>query len=232
MHTRKEFLKLLTLGLLSAPMVLMEACGGRIRRQSNVAINDKSVNGSGCPNETTPHVNQGPYYFDSQMNRSDIREDRKGVPITYLFTVLDANCNPVKGAVVDIWQTDREGVYSAFQSQGTSGETYLRGFQYTDEEGKCTFKSIFPGWYPGRITHVHGKVFLNGSQKDTTNFFFPKDIETEVYNSPLYVDRGQNKTSIERDAELRGDVEAYNALLMEVSGSMEGGLKASYVLKY
>ena len=129
-----------------------------------------------CPSKDTPHVNVGPYYYDSMMNRSDVTDGKTGVPITYRFTLLDANCKPIAGAVVDIWQCDKDGIYSAYASQGTAGQIFLRGFQITDAHGEATFTSIYPGWYSGRLTHLHGKIFLNGVQKDTTNYFFPKNI--------------------------------------------------------
>jgi protocatechuate 3,4-dioxygenase beta subunit len=188
--------------------------------------------GISCPSKDTPHVNVGPYYYDSMMNRSDVIDGKSGVPITYRFTVLDANCKPIAGAVVDIWQCDKEGIYSAYASQGTAGQIFLRGFQITDAHGEVTFKSIFPGWYSGRLTHLHGKIFLNGVQKDTTNFFFPKSVETAVYGSALYSARGQNSVTVAQDVELKGDTAAFNALLMTVTGDVATGYVATYVIKY
>jgi protocatechuate 3,4-dioxygenase beta subunit len=185
-----------------------------------------------CPGVDTPHVNVGPYYYDSMLNRSDVTEMKPGVPITYRFTVLDANCKPIAGAVVDIWQCDIAGIYSAYASQNTAGQLWLRGFQITDAHGQATFTSIYPGWYSGRLTHLHGKIFLNGVQKDTTNFFFPKAIETAVYNSPLYASRGQNSVTVAQDVELKGDTTSYNELMMTVTGDVTNGYVASYVIKY
>ena len=188
--------------------------------------------GGSCPEKDTPHVNEGPYYYDSKMNRADITEGKTGVPITYRFTLLDANCRPISGAVVDVWQADKDGVYSAYAAQGTAGETYLRGFQYTDDHGQASFTSVFPGWYSGRLTHLHGKFFLEGVQRDTTNFFFPKPVEMAVYESSLYAGRGQNSCTVAQDIELRGDDATFAALTMTVSGDVSSGYVASYVIKY
>jgi protocatechuate 3,4-dioxygenase beta subunit len=185
-----------------------------------------------CPDEDTPDVPEGPYYHDSMMNRSDITDGKEGVPITYRFTLLDGDCRPVEGAVIDIWQADKDGVYSAYAEQGTAGEVFLRGFQYTDAQGRATFKSIYPGWYSGRVTHLHGKVFIGGVQQDTTNFFFPKAIEEIVYASALYAARGPNNVSVARDIELRGDISRFDALTMTVTGDVASGYVASYVVKY
>jgi hypothetical protein len=93
----------------------------------------------------------------------------------------------------------------------------------TDGSGRCRFTPIFPGWYAGRLTHLHGKLKINGITNPTTNFFFPKSVETDVYNSPLYRGRGQNNTSVAQDVELRGDVARFNALTMQVTGDVGGG---------
>jgi protocatechuate 3,4-dioxygenase beta subunit len=203
---------------------------------ADAAIGDSGGGGGfdagACPTVDTPHVNVGPYYYDSMLNRSNITETKTGVPITFRFTVLDANCKPIAGAVVDVWHCDVAGVYSAYASQNTTGQLWLRGFQITDAHGQATFTSIFPGWYSGRLTHLHGKIFLNGVQKDTTNFFFPKTVETAVYNSPLYASRGQNSVTVAQDVELKGDTASYNALMMTVTGDVTNGYVASYVIKY
>jgi len=203
--------------------------GGTGGASGDGGASDASV---ACPSKDTPHVNEGPYYYDSKMNRSDITDGKMGVPITYRFTLLDANCKPISGAVVDIWQCDKDGIYSAYASQGTGGQIFLRGFQYTDAHGEATFTAIFPGWYSGRLTHLHGKIFLNGVMKDTTNFFFPKNVETAVYNSSLYSARGQNNVTVAQDVELKGDTAAYNFLMMTVSGDVTNGYIATYVIKY
>src|SRR6516225_6194111 len=76
--------------------------------------------------------------------------------------------------------------------------------QKTDKHGECSFIAIFPGWYTGRITHLHVKVWLNDSNVLTTNCFFPREIENEVYKSPLYP-KGNNPQTVSNDIELRVD---------------------------
>lgn len=102
----------------------------------------------------------------------------------------DKNCQPIQDAIADIWQCDADGVYSDFKAENTFNETWLRGYQRTGKDGTCKFTSVFPGWYKKRITHLHAKVHLNGETVLTTNFFFPKEIENEVYKNALYP-RGQ-----------------------------------------
>ena len=182
-----------------------------------------------CNDPVTPPVPEGPFYKDEKLNRIDITEHKKGVPVTYVFMVEDKDCKPVEGAIVDIWQCDADGTYSDYKVENTLNETWLRGYQKTGADGKCTFKSIFPGWYNGRITHLHGKVRVNGETLLTTNFFFPKEIEDDVYASPLYP-KGPNPTAILQDVELRVDKDTtrHDALLMDVSKDDSGNLVASY----
>lgn len=84
----------------------------------------------------------------------------EGVPLTFTLTLLDnANgCVPLAGAAVYAWHCDRDGRYSLYDS-GLTGENYLRGVQEADANGQVTFKSVFPGAYPGRWPHIHFEVF-------------------------------------------------------------------------
>lgn len=218
---RGFFLNSVALGT-SLPLAL-SACGG--------SADDTTASGgstTGCGKGTTPAVPQGPYYLGSPLNRSNIAEGKPGVPLIYNFTVLDNNCQPVSGAIVDIWQCDKDGIYSGFSAEGTAGQYWLRGFQTTNASGLCSFTAIFPGWYNGRLTHLHAKVSVNGVLKQTTNFFFPKSVESAVYQNALY-SKGQNPTTVARDIELRGDQARFDALLMNVSAS-GAGYAAAYTV--
>ncbi|HRI22937.1 MAG TPA: hypothetical protein PLA68_18390, partial [Panacibacter sp.] len=171
-----------------------------------------------CKDPITPPVPEGPFYKNEKLNRIDITEHKKGVPIIYVINVEDNHCKPIEGARVDIWQCDTEGIYSDFKQENTLDQTWLRGYQVTDKNGECRFKSIFPGWYTGRITHVHAKVYLNDADVLTTNFFFTKDIENEVYKNPLYT-KGPNSLTIQDDIELKADKDSvrHDTLLMSVN---------------
>jgi protocatechuate 3,4-dioxygenase beta subunit len=189
----------------------------------------KNLLSNECNDPITPPVPEGPFYKDEQLNRVDITEHKTGIPITYVFMVEDEDCKPVESAIVDIWQCDADGVYSDYKVEKTLNETWLRGYQKTGADGKCTFRSIFPGWYNGRITHLHGKVHLDGKTLLTTNFFFPKEIENNVYASPLYP-KGPNPTPVLEDYELRvdKDTKRHDTLVMDVSKDNNGNLVAFY----
>jgi protocatechuate 3,4-dioxygenase beta subunit len=57
-----------------------------------------------------------------------------------------------------------EGHYSEYAQPGYNGtgQTFLRGLQTTDTSGRVTFRTIYPGWYMGRATHIHVEIFVNG----------------------------------------------------------------------
>lgn len=185
-----------------------------------------------CNDPVTPPVPEGPFYKDEKLNRYNICETKQGTPIEYVFKVEDEHCKPIKGAIVDIWQCDSEGRYSDFKQENSENETWLRGFQVTDKGGICRFKSIFPGWYAGRITHVHAKVRFNNKTILTTNFFFPKDVENEIYQNTSVYSKGINPISVSEDIELRVDKDGkrHNTLVMKVSKDKKGNLTAAYTI--
>lgn len=181
----------------------------------------------------TPEVTEGPFYFDPKLQRADVTEGRKGVGLDVRLQVVDTACRPLAGARVDIWHCDAQGAYSGYPGQGdgqdvdTSGQTFLRGWQKTDESGIVSFATIYPGWYRGRTTHIHFKVFPNERSVMTGQLFFPDGLSDQIFAtvSP-YNDRpGKRDTSNARDgiarragplsqAALREAADAYQALLV------------------
>jgi protocatechuate 3,4-dioxygenase beta subunit len=192
---------------------------------------DNQVLKTDCDDPITPSVPEGPFYKRQNLNRTDIRENKTGIPVDYLFKVEDKHCKPIEGAVVDIWQCDRDGIYSDFKQENTINQTWLRGYQKTDKNGECNFKSIFPGWYTGRITHLHVKVYINEIIVITTNCFFPKEIEDEVYKNPLYP-KGLNPQTVSQDIELKVDKDAkrHDTLVMNIQKDHKGNLVAKYTI--
>jgi protocatechuate 3,4-dioxygenase beta subunit len=133
----------------------------------------------------TTEQTEGPYYFDADSIRSDIREDREGAKLRLAIRVRDAeSCEPIANAVVDIWHCDASGVYSGFDEG--EGERFLRGAQVTNKEGIAEFVTIYPGWYPGRTVHIHAKVHLDKQTVLTTQLYFGDETSDKVYASAPY----------------------------------------------
>lgn len=147
----------------------------------------------------TPRATEGPFYFDPALVRTDIREDREGVPLALAMQVVDAGCVPIPGARVDIWHCDATGHYSGYGGQGddrssTVGATFLRGTQFADAGGVARFLTIYPGWYPGRATHIHFKVFLADDTLVTAQAYFPDALSDQVYaGAEPYSRRGSER---------------------------------------
>ena len=193
---RKNLLK--SLGLIGLGAIfLVPKTLGKINKLAKTEI----LKNAGC--WLTPEKTEGPFYFNSNLYRQDIRIDsdtnelHPGLQLNMAFTIIDVNCNPIPNVFVDIWHTDKDGVYSGYGS--TAGQDFMRGIQMTNANGQANFITSYPGWYPGRATHVHFKVRLNSTTYVTSQFAFPNDINDAVYATPLYTGRGPNPKSNEED---------------------------------
>jgi len=187
----------------------------------------------------TPRQGEGPYLTPDSLLRSDIREDRPGVPVHFtLYIKDDFWCTPIEGAAVDVWHSDALGQYSGIvnelidpDSLRLSGETndmtgtsFLRGHQVSDANGKVEFTTIYPGWYSGRLSHFHVKTIIAGLNwtSHNTQLYLPPEVESAVYATAPYVDRGKNPIGIDRDLVARGDAESISQLTMPLAKDGEG----------
>ena len=185
----------------------------------------------------------GPYPLyailsNSILTRSDITEGKTGVPLTLTLTLLDLGngCTPISGAGIYIWHCDKDGVYSGYATStnaGSTSTTFLRGVQVTDSNGQITFTTIYPGWYAGRITHIHAQVYLNdslveGSAVATTQLAFPIDITTAVYDSSLYT-KGQN-TSVTSFSADNVFSDGTSTEMLSLSGDTTSGYTATMTI--
>jgi protocatechuate 3,4-dioxygenase beta subunit len=135
----------------------------------------------------TAEQTEGPYYFDADAIRSDIREDRDGTTLALALRVRGGDgCTPVENAIVDIWHCDAGGVYSGFDAG--EGERFLRGAQATNEDGIARFTTIYPGHYQGRTVHIHAKVHLDRQTVLTTQLYFDDAVSDRVFAGGAYAD--------------------------------------------
>jgi protocatechuate 3,4-dioxygenase beta subunit len=178
------------------------------------------ANATAVPNcVVRPEMTEGPYFVDGQLERSDIRIEptdnsvKEGVPFTLAFAVSQiagAACSPLAGATVDIWHCDAEGVYSGVSDPGfdTSSQSWLRGYQVTDENGRVEFMTIYPGWYSGRAVHIHFKIRTMSTTNDTyeftSQFFFDEELTDQVHSQAPYNSKGQRNTFNETDGIYQG----------------------------
>jgi protocatechuate 3,4-dioxygenase beta subunit len=197
--------------------------------------------------EVTPEGEIGPYFADDSaagFNRSDILSNldgtstQTGVLLTLLVTVVDTEkgCAPVEGAQIDIWHCNASGVYSDISSESTSSDQWLRGYQLTDADGHVTFKTIIPGWYSGRTTHIHLRVRSSYSDAsstsdgtNTTQCFFDQTFIDTLYTTVApYSAAGKNPTTNASDRVYSQQEDGAN--LLALTGDGTNGYTASVTI--
>lgn len=140
----------------------------------------------------TPDSGEGPFYFDPSLERVDIRDGAPGAPLALAIRILRAgDCALLDRARVDIWHADAVGLYSGYERQSgvgggiptdVRGQTFLRGTQFTNAQGRVRFATVFPSWYGNRTPHVHFKIFLSDREVIASQIFFPEEINADVFD--------------------------------------------------
>lgn len=132
--------------------------------------------------DITPALTEGPYFKARSPERTSLLEPGvKGVKIIVAGYVLSTTCQPVARALLDFWQADGEGAYDNVGYR-------LRGHQFTDEMGRYTLETVYPGIYPGRTRHIHLKVQAPNGPVLTTQLFFPGEpgnLRDRIFNTAL-----------------------------------------------
>jgi protocatechuate 3,4-dioxygenase beta subunit len=120
--------------------------------------------------EPTLQETEGPFFKPRSPQRADLREAGvRGRAVELFGLVLTRSCQPVTGALVDLWHADDSGAYD---NEGFR----LRGHVLTDDEGRYAFRTIVPGLYPGRTRYYHVKIKApEQSPVLTTQFYFPDE---------------------------------------------------------
>lgn len=150
---------------------------------------DKTHDGLASSCVLIPSEMAGPFPLDLTDNtaffRRDVREDRIGVPLRLRMRVVGVmNCEPLLNARVHMWQCDADGRYSGYDNAmnpGQAGLTYLRGYQLTDANGEVEFLTVFPGWYPGRVAHIHFQVYVSSAYAAISQLTFPIESKQSLY---------------------------------------------------
>ncbi len=133
---------------------------------------------------------QGPYYWDGAPEfpaGANLAEGVKGDPTFYSGRVLSADGQPIANAVLDVWSGDGEGNYDMQMAEDVGMKA--RGRIRSDAQGRYSFRSIRPEYYPvptdgpvGRMLdkmgrhpmrpgHIHMIVSASGFAPITTHLF-------------------------------------------------------------
>jgi hydroxyquinol 1,2-dioxygenase len=158
------------------------------------AINNRLATGA------TPTTVEGPFHVANSPeieNGGNMAKDAPGIPTFVTGTVRSLDGKPVGGAVLDLWQTDGEGLY---ESQKGSSEPWMRGLYHTQADGSYVVRTVAPIAYTipmdgtvgelmkrtdighMRPAHIHFAVSAPGYHHVVTHLFQKGDkyIETDV----------------------------------------------------
>ena len=169
------------------------------------AINNRLSTGA------TPTTVEGPFHVHDAPERSNGEEITKGapgIPCYVTGTVRSTDGKPIPSAVLDVWQTDGEGLYEA---QRDVSEPWMRGIYRTGADGSYVIKTVAPIGYTipmdgtvgelmkrtnishMRPAHIHFHLRAPGYHQVITHLFQRGDqyIDTDVVygvKEPLIVD--------------------------------------------
>ncbi|HVK57548.1 MAG TPA: protocatechuate 3,4-dioxygenase [Candidatus Kapabacteria bacterium] len=130
----------------------------------------------------TPAQTEGPFYPDKLPldTDNDLLIINDGITpavgeISWVSgRILNERGEPIRNALVEIWQCDNAGAYL---HTGTSNkEKRDKNFQgfgrfLTGSSGEYLFRTIKPVPYPGRTPHIHYAVKTKGREKFTTQCY-------------------------------------------------------------
>ena len=101
-------------------------------------INNRRVAGA------TPSTVEGPFHIPDAPevgHGADMARGAPGIPCFVTGTVRGLNGEPVAGAVLDLWQTDGEGLY---EEQRRTTEPWMRGIYRTQPDGSYSIRTVAP----------------------------------------------------------------------------------------
>lgn len=131
----------------------------------------------------TPLLTEGPFYptqlpldSDNDLVIVNDHHTRAVGEITHLSgRILSASGEPLRSALVEIWQVDGNGVYlHPGSANGRRRDANFQGYGRfeTDSGGRYRFRTVKPVPYPGRpAPHIHFAISRNGRRIYTTQMF-------------------------------------------------------------
>jgi protocatechuate 3,4-dioxygenase beta subunit len=130
----------------------------------------------------TPAQTEGPFYPDKLPldTDNDLLVINDGITpavgeVSWVSgRVLDARGEPIRNALVEIWQCDHNGAY--IHSKTGNREKQDKHFQgfgrfITGSSGEYLFRTIKPVPYPGRAPHIHYAIKMKGRKELITQCY-------------------------------------------------------------
>ena len=130
----------------------------------------------------TPHQTEGPFYpnklpLDTDNDLLILNDEITPAvgQITHLTgRVFSPSGLPVRGATVEIWEADANGVYlHTRSSRRRDPDKHFQGFGrfLTGSKGEYYFRTIKPMAYGPRTPHIHFAVMVGGKRMLTTQCY-------------------------------------------------------------
>lgn len=138
----------------------------------------------------TPAQTEGPFY----PNKLPLDTDNDLLIINDTITpavgevthltgrILDAKGDPIRNALVEIWQVDHNGAYIHTQDpHHAQHDSNFQGYGrfLTGSTGEYYFRTIKPVPYTGRTSHIHYKIRKGGKELLTTQCYVKGDPGNE-----------------------------------------------------
>src|SRR5712671_3848707 len=148
------------------------------------AINHRQAGGA------TPSTVEGPFHVPNAppvANGGDMAQGAPGIPCFVTGTVKGLAGEPVAGAVLDLWQTDGEGLY---EDQRDTQGPYMRGLYRSQGDGSYAIRTVAPIAYTIPMDGTVGDLM---NRTNISHLFQKGDefIETDVVygvKEPLIVE--------------------------------------------
>lgn len=133
----------------------------------------------------TAHQGEGPFYPDKMPLDTDndllIINDSINPAVgevTHLSgEIVDLSGEPVRNAVIEIWQSDSTGAYIHTEGRKKQMDRNFQGFGrfLTSSKGEYYFRCIKPTKYVGRAPHIHVAVNKGDKRLLTTQLYIKGD---------------------------------------------------------
>jgi protocatechuate 3,4-dioxygenase beta subunit len=142
---------------------------------------------------------EGPFFYCTNPNSNEIAQGNEGHPLVVALRAMDANtCKPLADAVIDIWHCDANGLYSGYglrmdesigqvrHAEPKTAERACRGALRTDKDGIAEFRTVYPGYYVERATHIHFKAHIGNHCYLTNQAYLPEEMNDAIYRLAPY----------------------------------------------
>ncbi len=181
----------------------------------------------------------GPCHTTSP-EQQDVSDGWDGLPVRLSLRVLDEECQPLEDVIVEIWHTNHEGIYSGNITdmcndvEAYKSQLFFRGYQRTDGAGVVNFDTCYPGWYSGRVVHIHFRIMTgaynaadNATAEVISQLFFSDELNAEIFGGHEdYSSFGQPDTQLGNDNVVGGEDDP-SPYVLDIQKMSDGAMLAS-----